>query len=64
LQVSGFVRPKVCRDPDDDAILGCAVEGRANYLVTGDQDLLVLREYMGVHIITARHYLERLHLGR
>lgn len=59
-----MLRPRVCRDPDDNSILGCAVEGEANYLVTGDQDSLVLREYRDIRIITARHYLERLRLER
>ena len=30
------------RDPDDDFLLACALEGKVDYLVTGDQDLLVL----------------------
>ena len=64
LQVSGTVRQQVCRDPDDDAILACAVEGQARYLVTGDHDLLVLKDHRGIRILTARHYLERLYLER
>jgi putative PIN family toxin of toxin-antitoxin system len=64
LPVPGIVRPRVCRDPEDDAILGCAVEGEADYLVTGDKDLLVLKEYRGIRIQTARHYMERLRLER
>jgi len=31
-----------CRDPDDQKFLGCAVAGKADYLVTGDPDLLVM----------------------
>lgn len=61
-QVPGLVHVKACRDPDDDAILGCAVEGEADFIVTGDSDLLVLKEYKGIRILTARHYLEHLHL--
>ncbi|MEW6681830.1 MAG: putative toxin-antitoxin system toxin component, PIN family [Nitrospirota bacterium] len=64
LQVVGNVQEPVCRDPDDDAILVCAVEGHGRYLITGDHDLLVLKEYRGIRILTARHYLERLHLER
>lgn len=63
LQVSGTVRRRVCRDPDDNAILACAVEGAARYLITGDHDLLILGQHGGIRILTARHYLERLHLG-
>jgi uncharacterized protein len=41
VELSGMVR--VCRDPDDDKLLDIAVVGRADCLVTGDQDLLVSR---------------------
>jgi putative PIN family toxin of toxin-antitoxin system len=63
IQVPGTIRPRACRDPDDDAILGCAVEGDAHYLITGDHDLLVLRQHKMVQIVTARHYLDQLSLS-
>jgi len=43
---------KVCRDPFDDYILAAAVTGKATYLVTADKDLLVLKEYKGIKIVT------------
>jgi len=46
----------VCRDPDDDAILACALEARADYLVTGDMDLLELKIFKGVRIVTPRDF--------
>jgi putative PIN family toxin of toxin-antitoxin system len=46
----------VCRDPDDDAILACASEARADYLVTGDEDLLELKVFKGIRIITPRDF--------
>ena len=46
----------VCRDPDDDAILACALEARADYLVTGDMDLLELKIFKGVQIVTPRDF--------
>ena len=64
LQVPGIIRVQVCRDPQDDAILGCAVEGEADFLITGDKDLLVLKKYRNIRILTARHYIERLRLER
>ena len=64
LQVPGITCPRVCRDPNDNAIIGCAVEGEAEYLVTGDKDLLVLTEYKGIRITTARHYIERMRSER
>jgi putative PIN family toxin of toxin-antitoxin system len=42
----------VCRDPDDDQILSCALSAEAEYLVTGDLDLLELKEFHGIEILT------------
>ena len=42
----------VCRDPDDDQILSCALSAKADYLVTGDSDLLELKEFHGIRILT------------
>jgi putative PIN family toxin of toxin-antitoxin system len=47
-----------CRDPEDDAVLSAALEGRAGVIVTGDDDLLALEEYEGVAIITPRAFLD------
>ena len=42
----------VCRDPDDDQILSCTLSAEADYLVTGDMDLLELEEFRGIRILT------------
>jgi putative PIN family toxin of toxin-antitoxin system len=42
----------ICRDPDDDQILSCALSAEADYLVTGDRDLLDLKEFHGIRIVT------------
>ena len=44
-------------DPDDDRILECAVEGGADYLVSGDHHLLDLGRYRGIRIVTAREFV-------
>ena len=46
----------ICRDPDDDSVLACAVAIGANYLVSGDKDLLVLDNCRGVKIIAPRTF--------
>jgi putative PIN family toxin of toxin-antitoxin system len=48
----------VTRDPKDDPILACAVEGQADYIVSGDQNLLVLDEYEGIQVVTPRRFVE------
>ena len=42
----------ICRDPDDDQILSCALSAEADYLVTGDSDLLELKDFHGIEILT------------
>ena len=49
----------VCRDPDDDKFIGCAVDSKALYIVSGDKDLLVIKEYEGIEIITAADFVEK-----
>lgn len=49
-----------CRDPDDDRILEVAVAGRADCIVTGDDDLLSMKIFRGVEILTVSDFLERL----
>ena len=47
---------QICRDPDDDAILGTAVAGNADCIVTGDSDLLVLDRFRDVGIISPSEF--------
>jgi uncharacterized protein len=52
--------PVVTRDPSDDQVIACAVAAGADYLVTGDGDMLVLAEHQGIRIITPREFLDLL----
>ena len=45
-----------CRDKDDDNILACALEADSDYLVTGDKDLLQMKAFRGILIITPRDF--------
>ena len=42
---------RLCRDPDDDKFIDCAIAARAHYIVSGDKDLGVLKQVMSVRII-------------
>lgn len=48
-----------CPDPDDDKFLACAVGGGADVIVSGDSDLLSLKKFKGIPIITAERFLKR-----
>lgn len=47
----------VCRDADDDHVLACALAARAELIVTGDTDLLVLHPFRGIPILNAQKAL-------
>jgi uncharacterized protein len=51
-------RPGTTRDPKDDAIVACAEEGDAEYIVSGDHDLPSLGETRGFRAVTPRQFLE------
>jgi uncharacterized protein len=51
------IRDKPSRDPADVKILECALAAEADYIVTGDDDLLVLDPYQGIRILSAADYL-------
>lgn len=50
----------VSRDPDDDEVLAVAVAAEADAILTGDDDLLVLKTYQGIPILSPRQFVERL----
>jgi putative PIN family toxin of toxin-antitoxin system len=59
--ISALVQPAqpvsgICRDPDDDPILSCAIAASADYLVMGDSDLLALREFRKTRIVAPRDF--------
>ena len=54
--------PASLRDPDDVHVLACAVPASADAIVTGDDDLLALKEFEGIPIIEIKEALRRLGL--
>lgn len=47
----------LCRDPKDDKFLALAIAGNADFLISGDGDLLVLHPFRGISIITSAGFL-------
>lgn len=50
-------RVTVCRDPKDDMFLELLVNGQADFLVSGDNDLLALHPFRGIPILTPADFL-------
>jgi putative PIN family toxin of toxin-antitoxin system len=63
LQVSPVREITVCRDPADNRVLEAAVAGQADYIVSGDLDLLALGEFEGIPIVTPAQFLAILTAG-
>ena len=49
----------VCRDPDDNKFIECAVEAKCIYIVSGDKDLLTLEHFEDVEIVTVAEFFEK-----
>src|SRR3990167_10504070 len=49
--------PEISRDPKDDPVIATAMAGNCNYIITGDEDLLILQNYKGISIISVADFL-------
>lgn len=56
VQVTGTLKV-IATDSDDDAVVECAVAGRAHYIVSGDHHLLALGKYDSIQIVKAAEFL-------
>lgn len=57
--IESIVPVSACRDPKDDKFLSLAITGQADFILSGDQDLLVLHPFRGIAILTPRGYLDQ-----
>lgn len=51
---------QICRDPKDDFLLALSKESKANFLITGDKDLLEIRVYGRTEILTVQKFKEKI----
>lgn len=56
--VETHTKLEVVADPKDDAVLACALDGQADYLVTGDPHLLALQKFRDIQIVTPAQFLK------
>jgi len=57
IYIPGNIR-EICRDKDDDDKIECGVISGADYIITGDNDLLTLKKYQHIKIVTIKEYLQ------
>jgi putative PIN family toxin of toxin-antitoxin system len=57
VKVSGKFRD-ICRDPKDDMVFECAALAGASIIVAGDKDILVVKTYQKIRVLTPREFLE------
>ncbi|OGP91654.1 MAG: putative toxin-antitoxin system toxin component, PIN family [Deltaproteobacteria bacterium RBG_16_48_10] len=63
--IADFVNPSktidvVLEDPGDNRVIECAAEAKANYIITGDFQLLKLSRYQNIEVLNAVAFLEKL----
>jgi predicted nucleic acid-binding protein len=57
------IPPTVPTDPDDDNVLACAVSAGADLIVSGDSDLLTLKAFREIPIVSAAEAVNMLEAG-
>lgn len=61
-EIARLVKPTgrihILKDDPDNRILECAITGKADVIITGDKEMLKLREYKGIKIISLKEFLE------
>ena len=50
----------ICRDKDDNKFIGVALTAKANIIVSSDEDLLILKEYKDIKILSPSEFLKLL----
>jgi putative PIN family toxin of toxin-antitoxin system len=59
----GKIDPVVHDDPDDDAVIACAVFSRSEIIVSGDSHLLKLKQHQNIRVVTAAEFIKEISLA-
>jgi uncharacterized protein len=63
-EISTIVKPStkvnICRDINDNMFIETAIEANANFIISGDEDLLSLKKYNNIEIINPNIFLEKI----
>ncbi|MBP1750235.1 MAG: hypothetical protein H6Q52_2774 [Deltaproteobacteria bacterium] len=51
----------ICKDPDDDIFISCALSAKAQYVVTGDKALLDVKRYKKIEIVSPAEFVKFIH---
>lgn len=50
---------QICKDPDDDKFLACALSGNCKYIISGDKALVASSGFKGITVLTPRQFIDR-----
>ena len=56
--INAHSKVNVCRDPDDNKFIECALDSSCYYIVSGDKDLLCIEKYEDIQIVTVAEFLK------
>lgn len=56
--INPITKVDIVRDKSDNKIIECAIDGQAEFIVTGDPDLLILKEFRSIKIVSAAEFMK------
>ena len=59
INLASYQTDKIDTDPTDNKFLACALEVKADYIVSGDNHLLELKHFHGIQIVDAKAFVEK-----
>ncbi len=59
MYVPSILKEQISRDPDDDKFIACALTAKVKFIISGDQDLLSVTGYQGIHIIKPNIFVKQ-----